>query len=87
MRNIKTYLFTSLKKLGVNIGYHSNKILVSFSEVSNKLRLISNRMSLYVSTGVSTGSVVENFCPYLLVFFPSVFLLFVCVSRVSGSIN
>jgi len=38
MRNIKIYLFTTLKKLCAIIGYRSTKYFVSFSKVPVKLQ-------------------------------------------------
>jgi len=43
MRNIKIYLFTTLKKLCAFIGYCSTKDLVSFSKVPVKLRKLNQQ--------------------------------------------
>jgi len=43
MRNIKIYLFITLKKLCAIIGYRSTKYLVSFSKVPVKLRRINQQ--------------------------------------------
>ena len=43
MRNIKIYLFATLKKLCAIIGYRSTKYLVSFSKVTVKLRKLNQQ--------------------------------------------
>ena len=43
MRNIKIYLFTTLKQLCAIIGYRSTKDLVSFSKVPVKLRKLNQQ--------------------------------------------
>jgi len=49
MRNIKIYLFTTLKKLCAIIVYRSTKYLVSFSKVPVKLRKLNQQnIVLYV---------------------------------------
>jgi len=82
----KNLPFHQFKKGRVNIRYHSKEFLVSFSEVPDKLQLTSNSILLNVSTGVSTESIMGTFV--LICWFSCfLFLLFVCVSRVFGSIN
>ena len=43
MRNIKIYLFTTLKKLCATIGYRSTKYFVSFSNVPVKLQKLNQQ--------------------------------------------
>jgi len=43
MRNIKIYIFTTLKKLCAIIGYRSTKHLISFSKVPVKLRKLNQQ--------------------------------------------
>ena len=49
MRNIKIYLFATLKKLCAMIGYRTAKDLVSFSKVPVKLRKLNQQnIVLYI---------------------------------------
>ena len=80
LRNIKIYLFTTLKKLCAIIGYRSTKYLVSFSKVPVKLRKLNQQnIVLYIKLEHLLN---QYWWTFVLVLFFGV--LVSCVSSVFG---
>jgi len=88
MRNIKIYLFTTLKKLYAIIGYRSAKHLVSFSKVPVKLRNLNQQnFVLYIKLEHLLN---QYWLTFVFIFWCSCFMRFLCffvILRASGSID
>jgi len=88
MRNIKIYLFTTLKKLCAIIGYRSTKYFVSFSKVPVELRKL-NQQNIFLCIKLE-HLLNQYWGTFILIFWCSCFVGFLCffvILRASGSID